>query len=810
MIYSNFYPTVSTFTSGMELTDYIQNLTYTDDPASAYYMGYIPFEDYPESILGLSYIAFSENLTRANFKFIADNHPWGYCRQDDTGTDTGFRTQLYALDNGAAYRYNTSTSQAQTRLFNKLTIANLNQCDSIRFNIVAFADLTEHINDGTTFIINSNNFNSTVAIKTLQEMIDFIENDASFTCICYYDGSSHTISFKYSDFGESGYTAKVVDGTYTIFIHFESASFPKPAKISYETGGGGHSDGGASLVPFVRTKLNEPMGFDEQYAMLCVSPGATDCRLNLGLGRTVFSGWSANTKFKKAIFAHFPFSSIDLSELPNNGGIPLGQQYFGVIREDLFVKTAASDGTSIFIRPPQKPIDLLHILQIINRIQSNATGQTQLTIRYGTANAYLAADQVSLFDDDNKPLWKSMQGDAALAQNKLQPWQMPEADLSANAFNPADMPEYDPGGGGDDGADSGGDRIAPYDFTNTPLSAANNFTTLYALTTAQVAEFGAIMWASLSDPNFWHAVGVTFENDFSINPADMMRYFNFLRYYPFDLKNYSTTYSSGIYIGRSTVPIQFPAGFEYPRRVNRNLIQINGGTVTPALPAPYNTDDFRVSDPSTQIQAHIPFCGTVQLSAAECYGKELSLNYVVDLQTGAIQATISVQSDTFYIIATLAGTCGAAVQITANNNIEFLTRIATVATGGISSAANMATQGAKIAGEEGAIVGAVAGALTGTVSAIAGLPPVTVHKQGNTTGFANFGGDPQAYITIQTPKRAKPASYAKSIGYVSNKQAKIADLSGYTEMINPDVSGIAAHQDELDEIRNILETGFFA
>lgn len=376
-----------------------------------------------------------------------------------------------------------------------------------------------------------------------------------------------------------------------------------------------------------------------------------------------------------------------------------------------------------------------------------------------------------------------------------------------NDFDPADIPEPEPG---DDTADSGGDNILPYDFVNTPLSAANNFTTLYALTTDQVSKFGAIMWASLSDENFWHAVGVTFTNDFSINPADMMRYFVFLRYYPFDLSGVSSSYSYGIYIGRSTYPIQFPTGTAFPRRVLRNLYQLDGGEVTATLPAPYNTDDFYTMDPCTQVQAHVPYCGRVQLPASEVYGKKLKLQYVIDLQTGAIQAILSVVSNSQYIIATLAGTCGASVQITANNNIEFLTRIATVATGGIAQAGTMATQGAKIAGEEGAAAGAVLGALTGTVSALAGLPPVTVHSQGNTTGFANFGGDKQAYITIVTVKRAIPKSFAKSCGYVSNKQAKIGDLSGYTEMINPDLSGVSAHEDELNEIYNILQSGFYA
>lgn len=826
---NNLYPTDTNTTyyqNELEYTQFIQNIsgiTLGTDFAKSYYMGYLPQDSFPETVFGFTMPRLSEdNTTILLNNHVKENRPWGFCKLRETSANANvLPLQAYYFNASNQLSRIVSSDWASIRFINKLTLANLTVKDliilTIKFRIVPTADLD---GNGSGRAVTTVSWQNSIS---LIELVDFVRGDLSFTCNISQSYVSTTKIIHYSDFDENTLTYHYTENGYEVFVQLQDFDIGSGHVYNHEN----TRIYDANIVPFYRTHIPDGYGYPEQDILVTgynYQSIATDVRYEFydtgshdtftpsSMPGLPLAGGSYNGTLNNfnIIRGKFPIDSVIASDIPVLTG-----SGSGIVYNCLFIDAKSGSGGTFSFIPA---IDFKDVLKAAFMRNSVYCGADQSVTSLPLLTTYTDEEAVSYFNEDDIPFFDNTelqvyewgeQGDLALLSGLLRPWQLPNADITEDDFDVDTMPEYNPPEP-EDSADSGGDTIAPYDFTNTPLSAANNFTTLYALTTAQVAEFGAIMWASLSDPNFWHAVGVTFENDFSINPADMMRYFNFLRYYPFDLTEYSTSYASGIYIGRSTMPLQFPAGFEYPRRVNRNLIQIDGGTVTPTLPAPYNTDDFRVMDPATQIQAHIPFCGAVQLPAAECYGKQLSLKYVVDLQTGSIQATISVQSDTFYIIATLAGTCGAAVQITANNNIEFLTRIATVATGGISSAANMATQGAKIAGEEGAIVGAVAGALTGTVSALAGLPPVTVHKQASTTGFANFGGDPQAYITIQTPKRAKPASYAKSIGYVSNKQAKIADLSGYTEMINPDLSGIPAHQDELEEIRQLLETGFYA
>lgn len=360
-----------------------------------------------------------------------------------------------------------------------------------------------------------------------------------------------------------------------------------------------------------------------------------------------------------------------------------------------------------------------------------------------------------------------------------------------------------------DDDDSSGDNITPYNFVNTPLGAANNFITLYSLNTAQVADFGRRMWASLSDTAFWESVGTVFLNDFSINPADMMKYFVSLRYFPFDLSIVHSSQTWGIYIGRSSYPIQPSIGTELPHRITMNLVQLDGGSVE----VPNHYDDFRDYEPYTKVSVTVPFCGVLELTPSEVVGKTLYLDYVIDLQTGTIKATVSVQSNTFFIVGSLSGVCGSQIPLTANNNIEFLQRIANVGSSIISSGSSAGNAADTVAGLTGSgAIGAVAGGVVmgaNAVGSMLSLPPITVHKQGNATGFANYGGSSRAYLTVQRQKYIVPNNYGHSVGYATAFASVLSALSGFTVCSNVDLSGFTCHEDERSEIKALLESGVY-
>lgn len=370
-------------------------------------------------------------------------------------------------------------------------------------------------------------------------------------------------------------------------------------------------------------------------------------------------------------------------------------------------------------------------------------------------------------------------------------------DSTETDYEPSDEPPTPP----EDDSDTLGADITGFDFTLTPLSAANNFTTLYALTTGQLAAFGRTLWAKLWSEDFWKSVGTTFLNDFSINPADMMRYFINLHYFPFDLSVYPWSSTDGVYVGRAVEPIAVDT-----RVFSRNLIQIDGGVC--AVPAYYN--DFRDYEPCTNVEITIPFCGNVQIAPSECIGKVLSLTYTVDMQTGAITALVYVNSDKKYIVAQLSGQCAATIPITADNNLEFVGRIAKV-TGatlfeGIKSGAEMFKESESVKGSIG--IGAAVGIASGA-AAVTGLPPVAVHKMGDSGGFANYGGAYRAYITVTRQKYSVPSNYGGTVGYAADFTATVGSLSGLFACQNVDTGGLTCNYDERAEIKRLLESGCY-
>lgn len=430
--------------------------------------------------------------------------------------------------------------------------------------------------------------------------------------------------------------------------------------------------------------------------------------------------------------------------------------------------------------------------EILNELYNIGTRVAQVnSYQYGLSNDVY----YPLYNNDNSPKAEFATGEDI--ESLLQPWQL--GDITKNEWTIEDMPIYQPGDL--EGGDSAGDDIIPSNIAGIN-AYTNNFITLYALSPNSISVMGKSLWAKLGSDEFWETVGTVFKNDASINPADMLKYFNSLMFFPFNLDVVPNTPSTGIYMGRASEPLSV---FPFPIRLMQSTWVLNGGSVY--VPRYYN--DFRDYEPCTQVQITVPFCGTVSLPPSEVMGKYLYINYNIDLLTGACSAYIQVASDTFYTIATLAGSCGVSVPLTVNNNIEYLQRIATIATGTIDGISSGAKIGAEIGSAEGAAAGAVIGAIGGGIGALAGLPSISVHKHGNASGFANYGLTSNAYVTIVRQKYEIPDNYGHTIGYACAFEDSIKNLRGLVICANVDTSGIPCNESEREEIKRLLEGGIY-
>ena len=489
------------------------------------------------------------------------------------------------------------------------------------------------------------------------------------------------------------------------------------------------------------------------------------------------------------ILGGFNFGKIDETDGINDIVYP-GKNYG--IRRNYYVEYEGISGDVVTLRI-QSIYSLYDVYNFVLLWHKHAVSQSDISPSYNN-NIY-----TTFFTQSDEYSGEYMNGTLTDISARLRPWQFPAVSITANRFTPDDIPTPD------QDADSTGDDIHDTDFNNITIGAGNNFVTLYGMTSAGVSDMGEKLWASLSDPTYWQTVGTVFTNDFSINPADMLKYFLSLRYFPFNLGALPHGTSDGVFIGRATAPLLPSAGVASPIRMQKSIAQLDGGRLT--IRRKFN--DFRDFEPCTTVQIHVPFCGTVDVPASEVVGKTLYLTYKIDLQTGAMLGVIAVQSNTYYVIATVAGSCGASIPITANNNIEFLQRIATVAGSGFSGGISGGIKGASVGGEVGAVAGAIAGSIGGGVGALAGLPPVTVHKQGNASGFANLGGVPCAYVTIQRQRYSVPENYGHTTGYACDVSETIGNLSGFAVCENVDTSGLTCNATERAEIKRLLESGIY-
>lgn len=812
MIKNDFYPNGGTTSYDFDTTAAIMNLPSSsgikDDMGRQYLMGYCDAEHMPTCCMPAYF-----SQTSTEISILADysqNYGFGFAQWGYTGGAAP--GNLYYIDDndilirawGVDYDFS---------FINRGEMCRVNSNPGVEVYIEGLY-IRKDMYDGDTCTrllqggIESGGIeglNGEWLSYTFSDFVNMIKNDTPLLDGVYRGrggtaGQTFNITIRPSDFGDSR------DPSARHYVALDDANNDFYAFITI----GGFRMGGntpvyyqnqqyaANIVPFFRIPHNTgkasmiiPGSYMRNSIVFSYSNGAFT-----GLNRGQY-GYNQATDFvNNVIYGAFNNGTLSVNAVNwgeastyGRGSFFIGNFYGGYLSSGRF-----------YFYAQYTPRDIYNYLCLYHKHTSTPS------------NDYSSADTVTVFDAAESPTYDTVSGTFSEIASRLRPWQMPNVDITSNTFSPENIPEPEP----EDDADSSGDNITDTNLSNVIVGGTNNFITLYALKSDGIADIGKKLWTALSDEDYWKTVGTVLStNEFSINPADIMRYFLSVRYFPFDLEAHVPHDPfSGIYLGRASKPLTPETGYGYPLRLKRSFIQLSGGTVT--IPSKYR--DFRDYEPCTTVQLTIPFCGSVDVPASEVMGKTLYLNYKVDLQTGAMLAVIAVSSNTSYVIATLAGSCGASIPITANNNIEFLQRIATVGSSTLHGAASGASAFHNNIGFTGSSVGdaivyaggALAGGAVSGASAMLGLPPVTVHKQGNASGFANLGGVNTAYVTIQRQRYEVPSNYGHTSGYACDISATIGNLSGYVVCTNVDTTSIPGFTaDEVNEIKRLLESGVY-
>lgn len=323
------------------------------------------------------------------------------------------------------------------------------------------------------------------------------------------------------------------------------------------------------------------------------------------------------------------------------------------------------------------------------------------------------------------------------------------------------------------------DESDPMDFADGPTISPvdTGFLTLYNPTVGEVRDLAAYMWSDAFSLN-------SFKKLFA-DPMDAI-------------------------LGLSIVPVQPPQGIR--RTVKVGNLPIEGVTMVsvPSQIVHVNCGTLNLQEywgsaldyaPNSRITLYLPYIGFRQLDIDEIMKKPITIEYHVDILTGACVAEIMTRtSDGVNMIAySFDGNCAVQVPVTGADYSNMLsmtvksvgTMVGAAATGGASAGVQAA---------------AVAGGLTNTVNGVMNSKP-TIQHSGNMAGGSGQLGQQRPYFILERPRQSLPEGYQQIEGYPANITRQLGTLTGFTQVDNLHLENINATDSELAEIESLLKSG---
>lgn len=218
-------------------------------------------------------------------------------------------------------------------------------------------------------------------------------------------------------------------------------------------------------------------------------------------------------------------------------------------------------------------------------------------------------------------------------------------------------------------------------------------------------------------------------------------------------------------------------------------------------------DSYLDCAPYTKLEIFLPYCGTHTLDTDEIMYPanlsgfipaadqknayvELSLSYRLDILTGNIVATLSVDGELRY---QFTGKCGVTVPLTGAN---YQSLISTIISAGAGLASTIASGGATAP-----LIASAA--VTGTVMS----QKPQVYRSGNFSGDVSALGYDTPYLIKTRPNKPLLEKQELYTGLPSYKKGTLGEFSGYTEVIEAHIDNVSCTSEERDMIMAALKGG---
>ena len=343
-------------------------------------------------------------------------------------------------------------------------------------------------------------------------------------------------------------------------------------------------------------------------------------------------------------------------------------------------------------------------------------------------------------------------------------------------------------GSTDDGGDGTPDQ--PQDHlvqNNLPTKGGLNLgmVTLYQPSDTELANISSFMWSDDVLDNF-----KKYFNNFADNLIALM-------IMPYTMPNLPT---KKFKVGNMESDNPLLAAVSY---VSDRYVDIDMGSFS----LQRKWDSYLDCAPYTKLEIFLPYCGTHTLDTDEIMYPanlsgflpeaieknayvNLSLSYRLDILTGNIVATLSVDGELRY---QFTGKCGVTVPLTGAN---YQSLINTVITAGAGLASTIASGGATAP-----LIASAA--VTGTVMS----QKPSVYRSGNFSGDISALGYDTPYLIKTRPNKPLLEKQELYTGYPSYKKGTLGEFSGYTEVIEAHIDDVACTSEERDMIMAALKGG---
>lgn len=243
------------------------------------------------------------------------------------------------------------------------------------------------------------------------------------------------------------------------------------------------------------------------------------------------------------------------------------------------------------------------------------------------------------------------------------------------------------------------------------------------------------------------------------------------------------------------------------------------GATAPTLPGKYIKKQFQefsfgtytinenfnsfIDYTNTTVSLYLPFSGLHQLETKTIIGSTISLKCYIDYISGSITWYVNVERNGIsQVIYEFTGICSMDFPITAIDYAQKITQAVTGIIGLGSSILLGGGSGLSVGGMEGIPI-----VETASVASLAKSIDTNYITVGNLQSNFGWTGIMYPYLIFSRSKVNYPENYGKNYGFPSMKNARLGDLTGFTQVSEIHLDDINCLDEEKQDLYNLLKSG---